>query len=498
MSVLDHQDGFTGTPPSFSSIFTRYSMPSVPAHGLPVPARPAKRVLILGAGMAGLVAGYELLRKGHEPVILEARQRVGGRIHTIRDFAPGLYAEAGAMRIPKVHESTLGYCREFGLPVRPFVTDNPHSLVHVGGRRLSLADVRQSPSRLPFPLAAHERGRTHEELWQETVGELYDHYERDGTEGLERLAAKYDGYSIRGFLKASGWSEAAIELYGLLTHTESTLNTAVTQEFREVIGQAYENPQEIAGGMDQLPRAFYERLKAHIRFGTEVVAIAQDADQVVVRARVGGTATEFRASHAICTLPFSVLRNVDVDPAFSTGKQKAIRQLHYDASTKIFFQVRRPFWSQRDGIRGGTTVTDLPVRRVVYPSHVASEHDRAVLLASYTWGQDALRWASMEPARAVAEALRQIAKIHPSVREEFETGRVYSWYDDPFSAGAYVLFEPDQQSTLQEHIVRPEGRVYFAGEHCSRWPAWIEGAVESGIKAAYDVHVAEASRCPVG
>ena len=106
-------------------------------NGLERRPEPGKRVIVIGAGMAGLVAAYELARAGHDPLILEAQNRVGGRVYTLRKFAPGLYAEAGAMRIPRVHDLTLEYCEHFGLELRPFVMGNPKGLVHIGGQRMT-------------------------------------------------------------------------------------------------------------------------------------------------------------------------------------------------------------------------------------------------------------------------------------------------------------------------------------------------------------------------
>ena len=103
---------------------------AVPKSGLKQRRGTRKRVLVIGGGIAGLVAAHELQRQGHKVTVLEAQNRVGGRIYTLRDFAPGLYAEAGAMRIPRAHDLTLEYCRKFDLPLRPFVTGNPRGLVH--------------------------------------------------------------------------------------------------------------------------------------------------------------------------------------------------------------------------------------------------------------------------------------------------------------------------------------------------------------------------------
>ncbi|MFF4416859.1 FAD-dependent oxidoreductase [Streptosporangium sp. NPDC001559] len=459
-------------------------------HGLTSGGTPRKRVLVIGGGMAGLVAAYELMRQGHEPVVLEAQQRVGGRVLTLRDFAPGLYAEAGAMRIPRVHDLTLAYCERFGLTLRPFVMGNPNTLAYIQGVRTTVRELNENPGVIDFELAEHERGRTYEDLWRTATQEIHDLYAQEGEAALDRICAEYDRYSIRGFLRERGFSEGAIELYGVMSFRESNLNAAIIEQFREIIGRAFEDMQEIEGGTDLLPTAFYRELRNHIRFGHEVTAIEQDDHSVTLHVRTASGRTTLTGDYAICTIPFSVLRDVETRPAFSRRKQRAIRELNYNASTKILFQVRRPFWERTDGIVGGTTVTDLPIRRICYPSHNARDEERSVLLASYTWGQDALRWGAMSPQKRVEQALEDVAKIHPEIHDHIEFGVTHAWYDDPYAAGAFALFEPHQQTSLHDAIIAPEGRVHFAGEHCSLWHAWIEGALESGLKAAQAIHEA--------
>ncbi len=467
---------------------------ATPSEGLEARPQPPKRVVVIGAGLAGLVAAFELVRQGHETLLLEAQDRVGGRIYTLRTFAPGLYAEAGGMRIPRVHDLTLEYCRLFGLELRPFMMGNPKGLVYVGGTRMTAEQAQQAPEQLPFEVAEHERGQTADALWERATADIRELL-ASGQDPWDEVRRRYDQYSIREFLELKGFSEGAIEMYGVLNFVESDLNSAVMEELREQLGGAYANMQEIVGGMDRLPNAFCAAMPDKIRFGAEVHAIDQDPDSVTVHYRTRAGRYSVTADYAICTLPFPVLRHVEMLKPLSRGKQRAIRQLHYSASTKILFQVRRRFWEEEDGIFGGATATDLGIRRINYPTP-DPETQRGVLLASYTWGQDAARWGAMDEVTRIEEALEDVAQIHPRIREEFETGTSHAWSADKYAGGAFALFEPEQQTKLQDDITRREGRILFAGEHCSLHHAWIQGALESGIRAAREIHEAPAAMSP--
>jgi monoamine oxidase len=243
--------------------------------------------------------------------------------------------------------------------------------------------------------------------------------------------------------------------------------------------------------MDNLPNAFYREIHDRVRFGAEVFAIDQDADQVTIHFKTEAGRYSVTGDYAIVAIPFSVLRHMEVLTPFSREKQKAIRQLNYSASTKILFQVRERIWEAQDGIFGGATVTDLPIRRINYPTPDPTT-SRGVLLASYTWSQDAARWGAMDEETRLEEALEDVAKIHPGIREVYEVGASHAWYDDRWANGAFALFAPEQQTQLQADIVRPEGRILFAGEHCSLYHAWIQGALESGLNAARAIHEAPA------
>jgi monoamine oxidase len=447
----------------------------------------------MGAGMAGLVAAFELLRQGHEPIVLEAQNRVGGRVWTCRDFAPGLYAEFGAMRIPRVHDLTLEYCKLFDLRLRPFVMGNPKAIVYLGGVRMTAEEADRDPGRLPFDVAAHERGRSATALWDEAIADIREILRVEGwMAGWEKIVRDYDRYSIEEFLEHRGFSEGAIEMWANLNFVEADLNTAFVEQIREDLGRFYEDMFEVVGGTDLLASAFYEPLQHHIRFGCEVKAVEQDGNAVTVHFKTETGRNRVLGDYAVCALPFSVLRNVEMITPLSRRKQRAIRQLAYSASTKVLFQCRRRFWEEDEGIVGGSTCTDLPIRRMVYPSHSDPTTPRGVLLASYTWGQDAARWGAMDPETRLEEALEDVAKIHLRVLEDFEVGASHAWYEDRWARGAFALFNPEQQTELQADIVKPEGRIHFAGEHCSLYHAWIQGALESGIRAAKQIHEAMA------
>ena len=461
-------------------------------HGLPTVPGPRQRVVIVGAGIAGLVAAHELARAGHEPLILEAQHRVGGRILTLRDcFTPGLYGEAGAMRIPRTHALTLAYAEKFGLALESFTLQNPEAYCHLFGRKYRWREIDADPALLASERSDEGGGMTCTKRWEAAIRPLAEEVEQGGAAAWAAIVKRYDGYSTREFLEREHWPEPAIELFGLLQNQEALMNSCFLELLREEVGRFYVDLLQIGGGMDLLPRAFLPGLAARIRFGARMFAIEPGERDVTVHFRTVGGRERATGDCAIVTVPFPVLRHVEVTTPFSAAKRRAIRQLRYDASAKIFLQFRRRFWEEDEGIFGGGTVTDLPIRNVFYPEH-GRDTGRGVVLASYTWSEDAQRWGSLPAEERVAQALEDLAHIHPQAPGEYEVGASKMWHDDPNAGGAFALFEPGQQSLLHDHIVAPEGRVYFAGEHASLAHAWIQGAIESGLSAAAAINSREA------
>src|SRR5579859_4530869 len=225
-------------------------------NGLPKTMRP-RNVVIVGAGMAGLSAGYELLRAGHHPLILEAQNRVGGRVCTVREpFSDGLHAEAGAMRIPRSHALTTAYIQHFGLRTLPFTMNNPRAYYYLNGRHYRVGEADANPDLLGFDCLPAERGRSHNQLWSAALQPLLASLEQNPLGAWDEIVAQYDQYSTREFLEKCGWSEGAIEMFGLLADQEALMNSSFLELFREEAGNYYTDMIQIEDGQDHLPRAF--------------------------------------------------------------------------------------------------------------------------------------------------------------------------------------------------------------------------------------------------
>lgn len=470
-----------------------------PLHDLRALAQPARpvHVVILGAGLAGLCAALELERRGHTCTILEAETtHVGGRARTLR-FETGLYGEAGAMRVPRGHALPRHYIAEFGLTLSPFVPSNPEAFYFVRGRRERIKDV----SRLNalYALAEGERDKNPGDLWADSLVRRLRALTPDERTDLASLRPStaavlgLDQQSLQQLFETDGLSPEAIEFLAVTYGLETLLGTALTEHLREEHDGVWTKGfDEIVGGTDRLPAAFAARLKAKPRMGAEVVRLEQDplrGRAAAIYRDKDNRLVRVEGDFVLCTLPFPVVTRLEVEPAFSGAKQRAIRELNYDSATKVLAVTRRRFWEQDEGIFGGGTYTDLPTATTWYPSDNAAARDPrvsaapGVLLASYSWGQAARRLATLPHTQRSALALAHLARVHPQLARAGEVRRTasWSWDNHRWSGGAFAWFMPGQWSALHRHVVAPEGRIHFAGEHVSLAHTWMQGALESAL-----------------
>lgn len=473
---------------------------AVVRDGLPRTGR-GQQVIVVGAGVAGLVAARELLRAGYEVVVLEASHRIGGRVYTVREpFADGLYAEAGAMRFPSAHTLLMAYLSLLGVETQPFVGETPHSQVFMDGHLRPMHNPVD-----PDPRVLRVRRRWREAI--EPLVDLHDAAKRGGANAWPQILQEHNELTLRDFLVESCWPEDDIELFGRIGMGMGGFASLMNVAFCELLGVVVRGVESdlvhIAGGADRLPRALADAdlercrgtVRDRVRYGARVVAIRQDFSGVTVRYQTASGPAEATGTHAIVTAPFPMLNHVDFDPPVSDQKRRAIRELHYVSATKIFLQCRRRCWDTPDPAARmlGAVVTDTPIRQCFFPGATPGT-ERGIVLASYTWEREARFWAALSADERLSLAIENIAQFLPAIRDEVEVGAVVSW-DDPsmHTGGAFPLVQPGQLGVLFEPARLSEGRIHFAGDHTSTDHGWVEGAIESGVRAATDVALSDGS-----
>ncbi|WES64691.1 FAD-dependent oxidoreductase [Microbacter sp. GSS18] len=465
-------------------------------EGLPSRDGERTRIIIVGAGIAGLTAGMLLADAGHDVTILEARNRLGGRIHTYRGFAGGMYGEFGAMRFPRQHRLAQHLITErFGLQTKPFPMDNGDTFIFLNGRKVRRSDFALDS--FEFDLPEHERGKQPADILEDAMQPLIELIDQPG--GWQRIIDDYDRYSLLSFLVERGVSRQARALLGPLLNIEGRFHFSLVEWFAQYHEDVFGHLDYIVDGADTLANAFAPQLLDRTRLGAEVRAVMQDADGVRVRFRDGvGDQHIVSGDECIVTVPLILLRHLDLQ-GVDVQKRAAMRNSYYGRAHKIFMQFSRRWWEDDYAITHGLTVTDLPIRNVVYtPAGQNHDIDKGVLIASYGWGQDSMAYSMLTEEARISDALDHLVKIHPEARDTFEFGVSHDWALDPYAGGIGPLFRPYEMSgETYDDLVRPVERMWFANDACDRRARrWIEGAIESAVKNAYAIHTGMRGEIP--
>ena len=450
-----------------------------------------KRIIVIGAGLAGLAAGYELTQAGHDVVILEARARPGGRVETLRKpFSDGLHADAGAHFIPNNHDLTIRYTRLFKLTLEPSTPLFEARLFYVHDQRV-VANYGVEVD-WPFDLTPEERKLGRLGMWERYISaaleDLGDVTAPGWPEGhrLER----YDRMTAAELLRSRGASPGAVallrvgylDLIGDGIDSYSALQMLHNLALRQMETVRY----TISGGTDLLPKAFAERLTGKIRYESPVVRIEPGEASASVVVGRQGQHERLTADHIVCTIPFSVLKGVDVSPAFSQGKTRAVQELPYTSIARVYLQFGRKIWTTENLYV--TAATDLPIKWLF--EHTINQPGRRGILEAQASGVEGRRVTRMTEDDRIQFALGNVERVFPGIRDDFERGTSKAWDEDPWAHGAFAYFGPGQMLALLPDIARPEGRVHFAGEHTSPWSAWMQGALESGLRVTREINEA--------
>jgi monoamine oxidase len=286
--------------------------------------------------------------------------------------------------------------------------------------------------------------------------------------------------SIADFCRGQGASAGFVSMIAL-GHDLEGMSTL--QFLRDIaLGASTKQFFKIRSGNDQLPKAFAATLTEKIHYGAAVTRIEQDDTSVRVAFQRGASPVTVTGDYLICTLPAPVLRSVEIVPSLPASKRAAIDQVGGLAMARVFLQTRRRFWLERG--ESGWASTDDPIDVWDYTRDQPGVRG---ILGAYTSGRMARRLTTMEPTARGPLVLEMMERVHPSTREHFEVSASYSWVNDPWALGAAAEFNPGQLSAHYQALRTPEGRIHFAGEHTSPWSGWMNGGLESGIRAAVEI-----------
>lgn len=458
--------------------------------------------LVLGAGLSGLYAAHLLEAQGWQVTVLEARDRLGGRVATLDLDGP---LEVGAQVLSPAYTRVQALARRLGVPIeaarlahgprgecsachRPGSIAGPGSgsgsTLFVSGRTILEAD---------WPGAAHHLSDFERQV---PPGRLLATYLaranplRDAEAWTDSVYADLDALTLDAYLVRQGATPEARRLMNVAPNCRSLSEVsalwAMRDEQRRRAGGGM--PQRVTGGNRRLVEALAASLSGPIHRSSAVTALATGADGVAARCADGRT---FRADVCVCTLPLPALRRVAIDPPLEGPQREAVAQVPYTAITLAIFTVTRPFW-QEDGLPVGMW-TDTPIERIFPLRDIDGD---ITGLMCFVDGEQAERLDEMDEDHRRAHLLAEVERIRPAARGAVQLRTVVSWARDPFAGGAYHAFAPGQVGRLRPALARAWGRIHFAGEHTAVRAPGMEGAVESAERVVAEVQQVYATRRP--
>jgi monoamine oxidase len=440
-------------------------------------------VVVIGAGLSGLEAARRLEAAGLEVLVLEGRDRVGGKVMTFSSVQG--VPEAGGNTIYAGYKRLLDIAERIGVALEdqlPRLSKHANYTLILDEKPVTREQWRDSP-RNPFPA-------DHRDLmpWQYVPTVLNQANPLTSIDDWYAPKNAPLDVSMRDFLKARGATDAMIELahdaiptYGLNAHDVSALLmmcvSAYTRAQRTVKPAMY----QARGGNERIPEGMARLLRDEIRFGQTVTAI--ETTNTGVEVHVAGGA-RYAARAAICALPYSTLRKIDLEPTLTGVQARAIKSLPHQPIHQVALHVSRPFW-ETDGLEPSMW-TDSKIGRVSAIYRGSSDDEVSSLLVT-AYGPAALYLDRLGAESAARYVVAEIEKMRPASKGALTSIAQQSWMRDPFSAGGWAYFHPGTVTTFLPAMFQAHGRVHFCGEQTSLGARGMEGALESGERAATEV-----------
>ena len=473
---------------------------------------PGASVLILGSGVAGMVAAMEMRDAGYKVQVLEYQDRPGGRNWSLYggdtftelggatqhvQFDPGIYLNPGPWRLPYHHQGIHHYAARVGVQMEPFMQINFNAYVHstkaYGGKpkryREVQADFQGHVAELLGKSA--QQGALDQAVSKEDREVLMEALRSWGAlDGNFQYTKSLAASNRRGFVKDVGGGLSAVPVPSDPDPLSQVLNgrlwTAIAQMNDHMHQYSVFQP---TGGMGQIGKAMGRELGPLVQYNSKVVDIHQDAKGVTVTyvdTKTGGPPRTATADWCICTIPLPVLSQIPMN--VGAPLQAAINHMGYHPSMKVGLQFKRRFWEQDEQIYGGITYTDQPNVSVGYPNYDYFSRGKGMLLGAYVSTPEAYAYAAMPPEQRIKETLHWVSQIHPQAAAEYECGAAVAWHRVPWILGCASQWTDENRAKYYKDLCAIDGRVVLAGEHASYIGGWQEGAVTSATDAIKRVH----------
>ena len=437
-----------------------------------------RTVTVIGAGLAGLSAAYDLHRAGWQVTVLEARDRVGGRVYSLHNFSNGLVAEGGGEFIAEGHTRMLAYADQFHLPLGRAGSwqgqDEDWGCFEGRAGRMSDAGVWGVNLNVEV-----------EKIWRALaeMGELVpDPHEPQAA----RHAALIDKRSTADWIHSLDVHPLAKQDFIQHIRSEYTCEPERHSllDLARNVSMYYTSMEReinyrVAGGNDLIPRALAKTLP-DVRLNAPVTSVGVLPDEVTVTYQQGNSHDTISSAFAVLAIPLTTARLIEFNPPLPEAHQRMVHELSYGAVTKVLIEYRKRFWAEKGW--NGHIATDTPIVLTWHAtSHTENEHG---ILTVYTGGRPGTKLAALPDEERIRVAVAEIEKVFHGSSDLIECTATVAWPNEPYTRGSYAAFAPGEVTAHWKTLFEPAGRLFFAGEHASDIQGFMEGAVESGQRAA--------------